>query len=492
MSCSSGSRTGRSPKDKRIVLDDETRDNVHWGKVNIPISPESYCLNRQRAVDYLNMCSRVFVTDQYAGWDLKYQKKIRVISARPYHALFMTQMLIRDEPKEIARNFKNGPDFTILNAGEFVSDPNLTDVTGKCSVDVNFTAKQLVILGSSYAGEMKKGVFTMMHYYMPQKNCLSMHASANIGEKGDTTLLFGLSGTGKTTLSSDPKRKLIGDDEHVWTDHNVFNIEGGCYAKCDHLSREREPEIFDAVRFGAVLENVRYFQDESRPRAVNYSDLTLTENTRVCYPLEHIKNVQIPAIGGHPKNVIFLTCDAGGILPPVSKLTPEQAMYHFISGYTSKVAGTEIGITTPQPTFSACFGEAFLPLHPYIYAQMLANNCKKHGTKVWLINTGWVRGPYGVGKRMSLTQTRAIIDSIHDDSLDMSKFKVMKRFGLMVPETVHGVDTDILRPIESWKDKEAYSKAARTLAFQFQTNFQRYESGVPKEVIELGGPNLEF
>ena len=259
LSCSSGSRTGRSPKDKRIVLDDETRDSVHWGKVNIPISPESYNLNRQRAVDFLNMCSRVFVTDQYAGWDLQYRKKIRVISARPYHALFMKQMLIRDDPKEIAINFKNGPDFTIFNAGEFVADPILTDVTGKCSVDVNFTAKQLVILGTSYAGEMKKGVFSVMHYYMPKLNCLSMHASANIGEKGDTTLLFGLSGTGKTTLSSDPKRKLIGDDEHVWTDHNVFNIEGGCYAKCDNLSRDKEPEIYDAVKFGAVLENIRYF-----------------------------------------------------------------------------------------------------------------------------------------------------------------------------------------------------------------------------------------
>ena len=291
-----------------------------------------------------------------------------------------------------------------------------------------------------------------------------MHCSANIGEKNDTTILFGLSGTGKTTLSSDPKRKLIGDDEHVWTDHNVFNIEGGCYAKCDGLSREKEPDIYDAVRFGAVVENICYLDDEDKPRTINYDDVSLTENTRVCYPLEHIKHVKIPAIGGHPKNVIFLTCDAEGVLPPVSRLTPEQAIYHFISGYTSKVAGTEMGITEPKPTFSACFGEAFLPLHPYKYAELLASFVKEHDSKVWLINTGWVRGAYGVGNRMSLTQTRAILDSIHDGSLDMTKFKVMKRFGLMVPESVHGVDTEILRPIECWPDKMAYSEAARKLA----------------------------
>lgn len=373
------------------------------------------------------------MVDGYAGWDPKYRIKARVISARPYHALFMKQMLIRGEVDQIKKDFKEGVDFTIMNAGEFVSDTHVEGITSKTSVCVNFKDKELTILGTSYAGEMKKGVFGIMHFYMPKQGCLSMHCSANLGPEGDTTILFGLSGTGKTTLSSDPKRALIGDDEHVWTHDNVFNIEGGCYAKCDGLAREKEPDIFDAVRFGAVVENCMYHKEEGRHRTVNYDDLSLTQNTRVCYPLEHIRGVKIPAIGGHPKNIIFLTADAFGVLPPVSKLDSEQAMYHFISGFTSKLAGTEVGIKEPQPTFSACFGAAFLPLHPFVYAEMLAEKAEKHHAKVWLINTGWVRGAYGVGKRMSLTQTRAIIDSIHDDSLDMSQFDEMKRFNLKVP-----------------------------------------------------------
>lgn len=291
-----------------------------------------------------------------------------------------------------------------MNAGEFVADPTTEGVTGETSVAVNFKDKELSILGTSYAGEMKKGVFGIMHYYMPQRGALSMHASANEGKKGDTTLLFGLSGTGKTTLSTDPHRALIGDDEHVWTDKGIFNIEGGCYAKCVGLSREKEPEIFDACKFGAVVENIRYLPDQ--PRTINYDDISLTENTRVCYPLESIPGAKIPAIGGHPKNIIFLTCDANGVLPPVSKLTSEQAMYHFISGYTAKVAGTEMGVTDPVATFSACFGEAFLPLHPFKYAKLLAEKVQKHDAHVWLINTGWSGGKYGVGKRMSLKVTR--------------------------------------------------------------------------------------
>ena len=284
-------------------------------------------------------------------------------------------MLIRAPQEEIEKDFASGPDFTIFNAGEFVADKNLPDIKTQNTVNVNFTSKEQVILGSSYAGEMKKGIFGVMHYYMPPRNALSMHCSANIGPEGDTTILFGLSGTGKTTLSSDPKRSLIGDDEHVWTDTNVFNIEGGCYAKCDGLTREKEPDIFDAVKFGALVENTKYFPDAARARTINYYDTSLTQNTRVCYPLEHIQNVKIPAIGGHPKNVIFLTCDATGVLPPVAELTADQAMYHFMSGYTSKVAGTEMGIKEPVPTFSACFGEAFIPLHPFKYAEMLANKC---------------------------------------------------------------------------------------------------------------------
>ena len=321
---------------------------------------------------------KIFIIDGYAGWDPKYRIKTRVISCRPYHALFMKQMLIRGDLEQIKKDFKEGVDFTIMNAGEFVSDTHAEGITSKTSVAVNFKEKELTILGTSYAGEMKKGVFGIMHFYMPKKGCLSMHCSANVGPEGDTTILFGLSGTGKTTLSSDPKRQLIGDDEHVWTNENVFNIEGGCYAKADGLAREREPDIFDAVKFGAIVENTRYFDDPARPRTINYDDISLTANTRVCYPLEHIRNVKLPAIGGHPKNIIFLTADAFGILPPVSKLGPEQAMYHFISGFTSKVAGTEVGVKEPQPTFSACYGEAFLPLHPFVYAEMLAEKCEKY------------------------------------------------------------------------------------------------------------------
>jgi phosphoenolpyruvate carboxykinase (ATP) len=333
----------------------------------------------------------------------------------------MKQMLIRGPQEQLNKDFSKGIDFTILNAGEFVADPTTEGVTGETSVCVNFKDKELAILGTSYAGEMKKGVFGIMHYYMPQKGCLSMHASANEGKDGDTTILFGLSGTGKTTLSTDPHRALIGDDEHVWTDKGIFNIEGGCYAKCVGLSREKEPEIYDACKFGAVVENIKYLPDH--PRTVNYDDVSITENTRVCYPLESIPGAKIPAIGGHPKNIIFLTCDANGVLPPVSKLTKEQIMYHFISGYTAKVAGTEMGITDPVATFSACFGEAFLPLHPFTYAKMLADKVEKHQANVWLMNTGWSGGKYGVGKRMSLKITRTILDAIHDGTLAKQEFQ---------------------------------------------------------------------
>lgn len=307
-----------------------------------------------------------------------------------------------------------------MNAGEFKADPSTEDVESETSVSVNFKERELAILGTQYAGEMKKGLFGIMHYYMPQRGALSMHASANEGPKGDTTLLFGLSGTGKTTLSADPKRALIGDDEHVWTDKGIFNIEGGCYAKCINLEKEKEPEIFNAIKYGAIMENVKYYPD--KPRTVDYYDVSITENTRTAYPLEHIPGAKIPAIGGHPKNIIFLTCDANGVLPPVAKLTREQIMYHFISGYTAKVAGTEMGITDPVPSFSACFGEAFLPLHPFKYAKLLAEYVEKYHTNVWLMNTGWSGGKYGVGKRMSLKVTRGILDAIHEGHLDKTEY----------------------------------------------------------------------
>lgn len=467
-----------------------TKDTIWWGSVNIPIAPIGYQRNRQRAIDFLNIRPRVFITDGYAGWDPDYRLKVRVISVRPYHALFMKQMLIRAPLDELKKEFGKGIDFTIFNAGEFKADPKTENVTAETSVSVNFKDQELTILGTSYAGEMKKGVFGIMHYYMPKRGALSMHASANEGPKGDTTLLFGLSGTGKTTLSADPHRALIGDDEHVWTDKGIFNIEGGCYAKCIGLTREKEPEIYDAVKFGAIVENVKYLPNE--PRTINYDDISITENTRVCYPLEHIPGAKIPAIGGHPKNIIFLTCDANGVLPPVSKLTKEQIMYHFISGYTAKVAGTEMGITDPVPSFSACFGEAFLPLHPYTYAKMLAELVEKHKANVWLMNTGWSGGKHGVGKRMSLKITRGLLDKIHDGSLDKAEYEVMPGFNLHVPKNVEGIDSKILMPINTWADKAAYKDQANKLATQFQKNFKKYEDGTPKEVIQKGGPSSSY
>lgn len=482
----SGERTGRSPIDKRVVYDEITRDTVWWGKVNIPISPLGYARNRQRAIDFLNIRPNVFIVDGYAGWDPDYKVKVRVICSRPYHALFMKQMLMRAPTPQLVKDFQKGIDFTILNAGEFTADTLTEDVTNQTSVAVNFREKELTILGTQYAGEMKKGVFGVMHFLMPMRGALSMHASANEGPNGDTTILFGLSGTGKTTLSADPKRALIGDDEHVWTNKGVFNIEGGCYAKVVGLSREKEPEIFDAIRFGSVVENIKF--EESNARTIAFNDTSLTENTRVCYPLEYIDGAKIPAIGGHPKNMIFLTCDANGVLPPVARLTKEQTMYHFISGYTAKVAGTEMGVKNPEPSFSACFGEAFLPLHPYTYAELLAKYVEKYRCRVWLINTGWTGGKYGVGERMSLKHTRSIIDALHEGKLDGANYANMPVFNLAIPTEVPGVPTDCLQPRLTWDDKEEYDAQLLRLAKQFSENFKTYEDGTPNEVIQKGGP----
>ena len=339
-------------------------------------------------------------------------------------------MLIRDSEKNLHERFsQSGPDFTVINGGEYYADQATEDMTSRTSIGVNFTKKEMVILGSQYAGEMKKGIFGVMHYYMPSAGALSMHASANEGKNGDSTILFGLSGTGKTTLSADPHRALIGDDEHVWCDNGIFNIEGGCYAKAVGLSAEKEPDIYNAIKFGALVENIQYIGDE-QPRTINFDEISLTENTRVCYPLEHIEGVKIPAVGGHPKNIIFLTCDANGVLPPVSKLTFDQAMYHFVSGYTAKVAGTEVGVTEPTSTFSACFGEAFLPKHPYLYAKMLAEKVEKYNAHVWLVNTGWSGGKYGIGKRMSLKVTRSILDAIHSGELEKAEYETIPGFNL--------------------------------------------------------------
>jgi len=401
----------------------------------------------------------------------------------------MRTMIINPTREQHERDFNDLSqiDYFVFNAGELPNDPHFPGTGTRTCVTANLTEKKYVVTGTQYAGEMKKGLFTVMNYLYPKRGILSMHASANEGPNGDTTILFGLSGTGKTTLSADPHRKLIGDDEHIWTDDGVINLEGGCYAKCIKLRREKEPEIFDAMRWGTVLENIDFKDPHSRE--VDWDGCSITENTRAAYPLEFIPSVKLPAYGGQPKNIFFLTCDAFGVLPPVSRLSFEQAMYHFISGYTAKVAGTEMGITEPELTFSACFGEAFLPLHPNAYAQLLAQRMKKHGTRAWLINTGWSGGKYGVGKRMDIKVTRAVLDAIHDGKLENVEYKSLPYFNVQVPQACPGVDQRILNPVATWSDKNEYDKTLRFLAQKFQENFKNYEDGAAPE-IKNAGPKL--
>ena len=483
---SSGEKTGRSPKDKRIVKNPESEADIWWGAVNMPMSAEGFEESRLRAIDYLNTRDLLYVVDAYAGWDSKHRLKIRVICCRAYHALFMQNMLIRPTAEELS-DFGE-PDFVIYNAGQFPANSMQESVSSKTSVVLSFEKKEFVILGTQYAGEMKKGIFTIMNYLMPKKNMVSMHCSANEGPAGDVSLFFGLSGTGKTTLSAEPHRKLIGDDEHFWTDQGIVNIEGGCYAKCINLSPENEPEIFGAIRFGTILENVVY---DDPMRTVNFEDDSVTENTRASYPIEFIPNIKMPCMGGHPKNIVFLSCDAFGVLPPVSELTPEQAMYHFISGYTAKVAGTEMGVSEPQATFSACFGAAFLVWHPAKYAEILAENMKKYGSKAWLVNTGWSGGKYGVGKRLSIKHTRAIIDGIHSGELAASKKEIDPIFGLAMPTVCTGVPNEILNPRNLWKDKMEYDNLAMYLAGLFKQNFTKFEKDSPEAILKAGPLKFE-
>lgn len=480
----SGTKTGRSPKDKRIIERPESAEDIWWGKVNIKMDEHTFNINRQRAIDYLNTRTRIYVMDGFAGWDPRYRVKVRVICTRPYHALFMHNMLIRPTQEELAEFGK--PDYVIYNAGEFPANTYTTHMNSRTSVDLCFERKEFVILGTEYAGEMKKGVFTVMNYIMPKQGVLSMHCSANEGEAGDVTLFFGLSGTGKTTLSADPARKLIGDDEHCWTEEGVFNIEGGCYAKAIGLSAEKEPEIYQAIRFGTVLENVVY---DKATHAVDYDNASITENTRAAYPIEFIPNAKIPCIGGHPRNIIFLTCDAYGVLPPVAKLTPEQAMYHFISGYTAKVAGTEMGVTEPQATFSACFGAAFMVWHPSKYAELLAQKISENNTNVWLINTGWSGGAYGEGARIKLRYTRAIIDAIHNGTLAQVPTVADPVFGIAVPTHCPEVPAELLLPRNTWQDPAAYDAKAAHLAQLFVENFKEFAEGC-SEAIRQAGPKV--
>merc|ERR1719433_279856 len=498
----SGKKTGRSPLDKHIVYEKgfgESADDIWWGKVNVKLEYKSFLTNRERAVDYLNLQPRLYVVDGFGGWDKDYRVPVRVITSRAYHALFMQNMLVPPTEEEVAEFTKPGhKPFVIYNAGVFPCNRQTDGMTSSTSVSVSFKRQEMVILGTQYAGEMKKGVFTVMNYLMPlmpkrelppAERALPLHASANIGPDNDVSIFFGLSGTGKTTLSADPKRALIGDDEHVWHPGGVFNIEGGCYAKTIGMTREKEPEIYDAIRFGSILENVVFNESTGQ---VDFEDTSITENTRVAYPLQFIPNARIPAkVEHHPKQIILLTCDAFGVLPPISKLTKDQVMYHFISGYTAKVAGTEEGVKEPEATFSACFGAPFLVWHPSVYAEMLAAKLEKENAPAYLVNTGWVGGPYGTGNRCSLKYTRQLIDAIHDGSLASVEWEEMPVFGLMQPKSgIKDVPKEILRPQEAWlqtgKTAEDFNKTALNLAGLFNKNFKEFAAKCSPSVAAAG------
>ncbi len=481
----SGEKTGRSPNDKRIVQDKATQDDIWWGDINIPMDAATFRINRQRAIDYFNTRTRIYVVDGFAGWDPKHQIKIRVICTRPYHALFMHNMMIRPTEAELA-NFGE-PDYTIYNAGEFTANQYTSFMKTKTSIDLSFEEKEFVILGTEYAGEMKKGIFSIMNYIMPKKDILSMHCSANEGKDGDVSLFFGLSGTGKTTLSADSERYLIGDDEHCWTDTGIFNIEGGCYAKAIDLTEEKEPEIYRAIKFGTVLENVVC---DPSTHAVDYTDTSITQNTRAAYPIEFIDQIKLPCVGNNPKNIIFLTCDAFGVLPPVAKLTADQAMYHFVSGYTAKIAGTEMGITEPQATFSACFGAAFMVWHPFKYAELLAQKIEATNANVWLVNTGWIGGGTNEGNRISLANTRAIIDAIHDGSLAKAAYEDLAVFDFKIPSSCPNVPSEVLNPSRFWKNEDKYWETAHLLGKLFRENFQQFEIEGRMSIAQYG-PKLK-
>ena len=478
----SGEKTGRSPTDKRVVTNPESESSIWWRKDSQRINSESYRLNRQRAIDYMNTCPRIYVIDGFIGWDAEYRQKVRIVCTRPYHALFMHVMLVRPTEEELTTFGE--PDWVVFNGGCFKSDPQVEDVSSQTCVSLNLEQGESVILGTEYAGEMKKGLFTAMMYISVLQKIMCMHCSANEGAAGDVSLFFGLSGTGKTTLSADPQRRLIGDDEHCWTPNGIFNLEGGNYAKLINLSASSEPLIYAACRrIYSVMENVKYCE---RTRMVDFDDDSVTENTRGAYMIDYIPGAKIPCVGSHPQNVVMLTCDAYGVLPPVAKLTPEQAMYHFISGYTAKVAGTEVGVKEPQATFSPCFGGPFLVWHPPVYAEQLAEKMQEHGSQAWLVNTGWSGGGYGVGERMSLSHTRGIIDAIHDGSLAKAPTEKDPIFGLDVPTECDHAPNEILIPRGTWDDPAAYDAAAGKLAAQFAENFQKYADKAGAEIAAAG------
>lgn len=484
LAVNTGEFTGRSPKDRFIVKDAITEERVWWGNINIPFDPGMFDQLYNKVTAYLSN-KEVFVRDSYACADPNYRLNIRVITEYPWSNLFAYNMFLRPEDGELNQF---DPEWLVVNAPGFMANPDIDGTRQHNFAILNFTKKIALIGGTGYTGEIKKGIFSSLNFILPvYKNTLPMHCSANVGEDGETAIFFGLSGTGKTTLSADPDRKLIGDDEHGWTAENtVFNFEGGCYAKVINLCEENEPDIFRAIRPGAILENV--IMDENG--VVDFSDTTITQNTRVSYPLDHIDNIQMPSIGRNPKNIFFLTADAFGVLPPISKLSPGQAAYHFISGYTAKVAGTEAGIDEPVPSFSACFGAPFMPLHPTLYAEMLSKKMQEAGVHVWLVNTGWTGGPYGVGTRMKLKYTRAMITAALDGSLEASNkdnYHIHSVFGVQQPRTCPNVPTAVLSPRTTWNNDEAYYKTAHKLANSFKENFKKFESYANEQILK-GGP----
>lgn len=486
--CDTGKFTGRSPKDRFIVKDDLTKDDVWWGDINIPVSPEHFDRLHTKMIGFLED-KEVYVRDAYAGADKTHRLKLRVINTMAWHNLFAYNMFITP-PDYKLEDFE--PNFTIICCPEFQADPETDGVRQSNFAIVNFTKRMILIGGTGYSGEMKKGIFSVLNFLLPtQDGVLPMHCSANMGiEARDTAIFFGLSGTGKTTLSADPNRLLIGDDEHGWTEKNVFNFEGGCYAKAINLTEENEPDIWNAIRYGAILENTRFIPNT---RTVDYSNVEVTENTRVSYPIDHIRNMVNPSIGGIPKNIFFLTCDAFGVMPPIQKLTKGQAMYHFISGYTSKVAGTEAGVTEPQPVFSACFGAPFMPLHPTRYAEMLGNKMEENEVNVWLVNTGWTGGPYGVGSRIKLKYTRAMISAALSGVLNNVGYRTHSIFGAEMPLTCPDVPNEILSPRETWKNDKAFYEKANELARRFQANFDKFREFANEEILD-GEPkeNLNY
>jgi phosphoenolpyruvate carboxykinase (ATP) len=468
-----GKFTGRSPKDKYIVADAETENTVWWGDVNQKFSSEKFDALWQKMAAYF-AGKEIYVRDASVCADPKHSLRVRVITETPWANLFANNLFLRPSHDAIAS--LGEPDWQVINAPGFLADPAADGTRSGNFTIVNFTRRMIIIGGSAYTGEMKKGMFSVLNYLLPRKGILAMHCSANIGAAGDTAIFFGLSGTGKTTLSADPARKLIGDDEHGWAEDSVFNFEGGCYAKCVNLSKEKEPEIWAAVQKGTLLENVNCFPGTT---TVNYDDIGKTENTRAAYPLTLISNAAVPSVGAVPKNIFFLSCDAYGVLPPISKLTKEQAMYYFLSGYTAKVAGTEVGISEPQATFSACFGQVFLPLAPEKYAELLGKKLAENpNINVWLVNTGWSGGVYGVGKRMSLPHTRAIINAALDGSLANVEYENLPIFNLAIPKTVPGVPSEILNPRATWSDPAAYDAKAAELEHLFEENLRVGSSGL--------------